>query len=88
MAIGRWSWFTIVTVRSGGVRRATRLSVPGYGFLCHCRDARTIPGFTWVELLLSKDDADELRDRGDLGLDVDRGAVSLNRADAQPEAGR
>jgi len=31
--------------------------------LCHCGAARTIRGFTWVELLLSEDYADELRDR-------------------------
>jgi hypothetical protein len=42
------------------------------------RGAPTIPGIYVVELLLSEDDADELRDRGDLGLQVDPGAVSLH----------
>src|SRR5512140_3613922 len=39
-------------------------------------------------LLLIANEVNELRDRGDLGLEVYPGAESLHRADAQPEAGR
>lgn len=62
VAIGRCPGSTIGH-RARAAGEGTRVSVAEVPPLCHCGAARTIRGFTWVELLLSEDYADELRDR-------------------------